>query len=634
MTTRDGMTDEARRGASPQGYVRLNAERLLDMLPVAGYICNEDGLLVRYNDAAVRLWGRAPGLLDPKQRFCGSYRLYLPDGTPLEHADCPMATSLQTGDPVCNGRVVIERPDGTRALALANIEVLKDEVGKIVGAINWLRELSEGAPAAANEDVVVLTFERRVRENAAARPPRDGGEDLQQQSIRYFQELLLALPAAIYTTDAEGRITFYNDAAVDLWGCRPELGKSEFCGSWKLYWPDGMPLPHDECPMAKALREKRPNRGMEAIAERPDGSRIPFMPYPSPIFDSEGRLIGAVNMLVDLSALKRGEEMGARLAAIVESSADAIVGKTLEGRITSWNRGAEQLFGYSANEAIGRSIMMLIPHDRTGEEASIIDRIRRGLRVETYETIRRRKDGSLVAVSLTVSPIRDGVGRVIGASKIARDISERKRIEEQSELLMREMNHRIKNLFALASGLVGASKDSARTPGELAKAVQGRLLALAHAHDLTLPVLPQREGMEARATSLKDLLAAIAAPYNDPATQALRVVLDAPEMAVAGQAATNLALLLHELTTNAAKYGALSSPSGHVQLTGSDEGDRFLLVWREHGGPALAGAPPALGFGSILTQQIVGQFGGEISYRWDREGLVVQLTLRRDRLSR
>ena len=121
------------------------------------------------------------------------------------------------------------------------------------------------------------------------------------------QEAVQALPAAIYTTDAEGRITFYNEAAAALWGCRPELGKSEFCGSWKLYWPDGTPLPHDECPMAMALQQRRPIRGMEALAERPDGTRIPFIPYPTPLFDASGRLTGAVNMLIDISERKRTE---------------------------------------------------------------------------------------------------------------------------------------------------------------------------------------------------------------------------------------------------------------------------------------------------------------------------------------
>jgi PAS domain S-box-containing protein len=141
-------------------------------------------------------------------------------------------------------------------------------------------------------------------------------------------EAVQALPAAIYTTDAEGRITFYNEAAAALWGCRPALGKSEFCGSWKLYWPDGTPLPHDECPMAMALRQRRPIRGMEAVAERPDGTRIPFIPYPTPLFDASGRLTGAVNMLIDISERKRAEEVlkerEAQLAVFVEHAPVAI----------------------------------------------------------------------------------------------------------------------------------------------------------------------------------------------------------------------------------------------------------------------------------------------------------------------
>ena len=146
-----------------------------------------------------------------------------------------------------------------------------------------------------------------------------------------------------------------------MWGCRPELGKSEFCGSWKLYWSDGTPLPHDECPMALALKQKRPIRGMEAIAERPDGTRIPFIPYPTPLIDAAGELIGGVNMLVDITDRKRAEEIQQRFAAIIESSDDAILSKNLDGIIASWNPGAERLFGYKAEEIFGKSVTLLIP---------------------------------------------------------------------------------------------------------------------------------------------------------------------------------------------------------------------------------------------------------------------------------
>jgi PAS domain S-box-containing protein len=130
---------------------------------------------------------------------------------------------------------------------------------------------------------------------------------------RRFRELLNALPAAVYTTDAAGRITYFNEAAAELWGHRPQLGTSEFCGSWKLYWPDGTPMDHGECPMAIALRENRKVRGLEAIAERPDGTRVPFIPYPTPLHDESGRLVGAVNMLVDITERKHAEEQQALL---------------------------------------------------------------------------------------------------------------------------------------------------------------------------------------------------------------------------------------------------------------------------------------------------------------------------------
>ena len=130
---------------------------------------------------------------------------------------------------------------------------------------------------------------------------------------RRLHELLDALPAAVYTTDAAGRLTYFNDAAAELWGRRPQLGSSEWCGSWKLYWPDGTPMAHADCPMAIALKEKRPVRGLEAMAERPDGTRVSFLPYPTPLYDEAGVLTGAINMLVDISERKAAEHEQALL---------------------------------------------------------------------------------------------------------------------------------------------------------------------------------------------------------------------------------------------------------------------------------------------------------------------------------
>lgn len=146
--------------------------------------------------------------------------------------------------------------------------------------------------------------------------------------------------------------------------------------------------------------------------------------------------------LVSEPALERAERLANLLASIVESSDDAIVSKNLDGIITSWNKAAERIFGYSAPEAIGRPITLVIPEDRQSEEREILSRIRRGERIDHFETVRRRKDGSLIIVSLTVSRVKDGNGNVVGASKIARDITERKRTQEQINILAREAEHR------------------------------------------------------------------------------------------------------------------------------------------------------------------------------------------------
>ena len=268
------------------------------------------------------------------------------------------------------------------------------------------------------------------------------GEELHTGEKR-FRDMIDALPAAIYTTDAEGRLTHFNPAAVEFSGRIPKLGTDQWCVSWKLYYPDGTPMPHDECPMAVALKEGRIVRGVEAIVERPDGTRAWFTPYPTPLRDAEGKIVGGINMLVDITERKRAEDVKAKLAAIVESSDDAIMSKDLNGIITSWNGGAERIFGYTTQEAIGRPVTMLMPPDRTNEEPAILMRIRRGEKIDPFETIRRRKDGTLLNISLTVSPIIDTNGRVTGVSTIARDITERKRTEEalqEAKLCLQQWN--------------------------------------------------------------------------------------------------------------------------------------------------------------------------------------------------
>ncbi len=254
-------------------------------------------------------------------------------------------------------------------------------------------------------------------------------EALRLSEARY-RELIQALPAAVYTTDKRGRITLYNQAAVTLWGRDPEVGKDLWCGSWKIYRPDGTPLPLDHCPMAVVLREGLAVRDEEIVIERPDGTRRHVLPHPEPMMSAQGMVIGAINMLVDITDRKQAERAVAHLAAIVTSSEDAIVSQNLQGIVTSWNRAAERLFGYTAEEMIGQPVSRLIPANRHDEEPDILEQIRRGESINQYETIRLRKDGTELPVSLTVSPLTDLHGKVIGASKIVRNIAEQKRVEE------------------------------------------------------------------------------------------------------------------------------------------------------------------------------------------------------------
>lgn len=592
-----------------------------------------------------------------------------------------------------------------------------------------------------------------------------------------WRQLIETVPAAIYTTDAAGRLTFYNDASAVLWGCRPELGRSEFSASWKLYWPDGTPMSHDQCAMALALKEQRPVRGMQAVAERPDGVRVPFIPFPTPLFDASGALAGAINLLVDITecdrvdaALRESQQRSAsdlaatqrlqkissqltgedrvetlyqqileaavaimgsdkgsfqiiggsrndpqmifwhgfdrqlgkifdpkgpdtscavarrlghrvivpdvercdfivgtpalqdycktgiravqstplvsragrvlgmisthwrephhpserdlslldglarqaadlieckqteyaaqQLAAIVASSQDAIISENLDGTILSWNAAAERLFGYTAEEAIGQPVAMLIPDDRPNEELNIFSRIRRGEQIKHYETKRRRKDGSLVDISLTVSPVTNASGKVVGASKIARDITERKQAQKRQDLLAREIHHRTKNVFSVVQAVVSRSFAGKATLKEAEQCVLSRLHSLAHTHVMLME-------KDWQGGDIAELVRFETSPYGD------RVAVQGPSLMLNAQAAQNFALSVHELATNAAKYGALSNLTGRVRISWCvfkpNGHHQFRFLWRETHGPRVK-PPRNKGFGTTVLELLMAEY--------------------------
>jgi PAS domain S-box-containing protein len=256
----------------------------------------------------------------------------------------------------------------------------------------------------------------------------------------YLVELF---PMAAYAVRApDGVIAWYNSRAAELWGRVPVLGDTDerFCGAYKLYHADGTPMAHCDTPVALALTTGISVHEQEVVIEKPDGSRVVVSVHIDPIRDEDGTIIGVVNFFHDISERKQAERTTALIAAIVDSSDDAIVSKNLDGTITSWNKGAEVLFGYSAGEAVGQHISLIIPLDRRHEEDMILQRLRKGERVDHFETVRVRKDGTTLDISLTISPVKDSAGHVVGASKVARDITQRKQVEKalkESELSAR-----------------------------------------------------------------------------------------------------------------------------------------------------------------------------------------------------
>ncbi|XXE56846.1 PAS domain S-box protein [Pseudomonas sp. R1-15] len=719
MSNIEAFPRETRTPSEYEGLLAMGANAL-DAIPGAVYLCDHNGWLVRYNSEAATLWGRAPILGEGGDRFCGSYRLFLADGTPLALEDCPMAWALESGTATRNQEVFIERPDGSRIVALVNIRALRDEQGTIQGAINCFQDVSahhamaeelrrknadledffensavglhivsgEGTIVRANkaelallgysaqeyigrhitefhvdelvigdilsklsngecledyparlrakdgsikhvtitsngrfedgklfntrcftvdvtsvhaaetarqesDDRLSATYEaatigiaeagadgRLLRvndalcnmlgrsreellnmtflgythsdstdEDAALYARQVAGEldnyvlrkrafkpdgetvylDIHSSSVRdsqgvfrygvrviqdvtqarrmenqileserHMRNLLEALPAAVYTTDAQGRINFFNRAAVELSGRTPELGDL-WCVTWKLFTTDGNFLPHDQCPMAVALKENRPIRGVEAVAERPDGSRVPFAPYPTPLHDAEGNLVGAINMLVD--------------------------------------------------------------------------------------------------------------------------ISERKQAEDRQKTLIDELNHRVKNTLATVQSLAAQTARNAVDAKDGYNRFEARLLALSRAHDL----LTRRHwGQTPLASLAREVLVPIFGA--DPG----RITIEGDAIDVDTRVALGLTMTLNELAINALKYGAMSVETGRLSLNWNvqpqSNGTLLTLDWREQGGPPVF-PPEREGLGSRLMKRCIERdLGGIFVLTFAPEGVLCRFS--------
>lgn len=335
------------------------------------------------------------------------------------------------------------------------------------------------------------------------------------------------------------------------------------------------------------------------------------------LYDDKGTPLRFTGAVIDVTSRKRSEDHINQLAAIIASSDDAIISTDLDMIVRSWNDGAARLYGYTADEIIGKSVTQLMPPDRMPEAEHTMRLITRGERVDTHETKRRRRNGDVFDVSLTISPVFNEYGKIIGASKIARDITAAKEAGRLTRVLMGELKHRVKNVLATVQAIARQTFGRSSADPAAIETFTARLAALGRAHDLLT-----RESWED--AELSSIVRETLAPY---AIQ--RFTIEGPALRLRPRSVVAMSLALHELATNAAKYGALSVPGGHVDIAWSlHEGAQptFSLSWRETGGPPVD-TPREKGFGSkLITQILAAELSGDVQLAYERTGIHCTVT--------
>jgi len=431
-----------------------------------------------------------------------------------------------------------------------------------------------------------------------------------QESEQRLRAVVSQSAAGIGQASLEGQILHVNNRFCEIVGYEEQelLGKN----IKEITYPDDMA---EQSRLFTRLAETGESFDMEKRFIRKDGSLVWVNNTVSPLRDSEGRIHQVAIVSVDITERKKVQQVEQQLASIIASSNDAILGIDFAMTITAWNAAAERLYGYAAEEIIGQSVLILVPDDRLAEEPVLLNRIKTGVAVEPYETKRRRKDGRLVDVLLSVSPIYDSAGKVVGASKIAHDITARKEAEQLQAVLVGELHHRVKNVFATVTAIARQTFSKEIEAQQAVAAFEARLSAMAHAHDL----LAQGDWQRAE---LAAVVGQAVAPYPSE-----RFDISGPPVLLHQKAVASLSLALHELGTNAAKYGALSVPTGIVSIKWNYDMDTGSLQfrWQESGGPDVA-IPTRRGFGSRLVERLLAaEMNGKSTIIYDPGGVICQI---------
>jgi PAS domain S-box-containing protein len=611
--------------------------------------------------------------------------------------------------------------DGSHCRAEYRLAPLGDHVR--TGRERWVAIEGAVLRQADGRPVQLLGVTRDITEQKHA-------ETTLRERERESRELLGALPAAIYVTDSAGRITYRNQNAIDLWGAEPKLGKDRWCDLSRFYFANGTPMALDECPTEIALKQGQILRGREAIIERLDGTRIPIVPYPTPLRDRKGAIVGVVNMMVDISELKKAQQaLAERNVQLALAGKAGLVGTyahdinadlmqvsegyaaihglpegTTESTRSEWKRrvhredltrkleveskalrerrgeyrteyritrdgevrwiesrgfisydsdGPLRVIGVNiditdrkrAEDALAERNAQLslagkaalvgtyaydfdtdririsegyaaihgLPEGTTeiprsqwqaGVHSADLGRIEK-IRNQTYRERQREykaeyriiRDGDVRWIENRKFISYNGDGwpqRVIGVDI---DVTDRKRVEEQQRILVAELDHRVKNSLATIGAVVSHTLNASSSMADFATALDGRVQSMARTHELL-------SASRWHGISVEDLVRCELAPYATSGN----AEIEGPDVKLKAEAGQVLGMALHELSTNAAKYGALSAKEGRVSIRWNrwlkGRPTRLVLEWREVGGPSVV-APKKSGFGTSTIRDLI-----------------------------